>query len=324
MSAISRLTTAIVEGVLDVPQGAITLMRPPTGYDVSELPRDNLSISHSFFPDAKAWEASGYVVTRDPTAAEIAIVVLPRAKALARGMIAAAARIAPIVVVDGAKTDGIDSLYKECRKRLGALPSVTKAHGRLFWMRPGDTLADWTATPPAKGPHGFFTAAGVYSDGAVDKGSAALVAALPSKLPARIADLGAGWGYLSDAILQKDGVKSVDLIEAEALALDCARLNVTDPRATFHWGDVMQFKADKGFDAVVMNPPFHAGRAAEPALGRDFIQAARRLLAPHGKLWMVANRHLPYEATLQECFRNVDEVGGNAAFKVFLATRPLR
>jgi 16S rRNA (guanine1207-N2)-methyltransferase len=39
---------------------------------------------------------------------------------------------------------------------------------------------------------------------------------------------------------------------------------------------------------------------------------------------MVANRHLPYEATLNECFRNVDMIGGNGAFKVFHANRPHR
>jgi 16S rRNA (guanine1207-N2)-methyltransferase len=48
------------------------------------------------------------------------------------------------------------------------------------------------------------------------------------------------------------------------------------------------------------------------------------MLASHGKLWMVANRHLPYEQALRESFRNVDEVAGNGAFKVFHATRPLR
>jgi len=73
-----------------------------------------------------------------------------------------------------------------------------------------------------------------------------------------------------------------------------------------------------------MNPPFHAGRAADPALGRAFIAAAARMLAPSGQLWMVANRHLPYEATLRETFRNVADAGGDGAFKVFHATRPLR
>jgi len=73
-----------------------------------------------------------------------------------------------------------------------------------------------------------------------------------------------------------------------------------------------------------MNPPFHTGRAAEPSLGRAFIAAASRMLAPHGKLWMVANRHLPYEQALRDQFRNVDEIAGDGAFKVFHANRPIK
>lgn len=324
MAAASRLTTAIDDGLLNLTMGKIALIRPSAGYDASALPRDRVVISHTFYPDHAAWADAGYPASKDIPTVDIAIVVVPRAKALARAIIADAAQKARVVVVDGYKTDGIDSLWKACRKRLGSLPSVAKDHGRMFWMEPGDTFADWAAPPPAKGPHGFFTTAGVFSEGGIDKGSSALVAALPKKLPARIADLGAGWGYLTDAILKCDGVKVLDAVEAEALSLDCARCNISDDRVTFHWGDATQFTADRSYDAIIMNPPFHAGRASDPALGRTFIQAARRLLAPHGKLWMVANRHLPYEATLRECFRNVDELAGNGAFKVFHATRPIR
>jgi 16S rRNA (guanine1207-N2)-methyltransferase len=39
--------------------------------------------------------------------------------------------------------------------------------------------------------------AGVFSGEDGGSGSALLAAALPAKLPARMADLGAGWGYLA-------------------------------------------------------------------------------------------------------------------------------
>ena len=118
-------------------------------------------------------------------------------------------------------------------------------------------------------------------------------------------------------------MKSLDLIEAEARALDCARLNVTDPRAAFHWADVT-VASKTAFDAIVMNPPFHTGRAADPSLGIAFIRSAAAALTPQGRLWMVANRHLPYEETLSKCFRDVSQVAVDAGFKVFQASRPLR
>jgi len=319
----SRLSTAIEDGLISLPDGNIALMRPPATYDVSALPRDRVSIAHGFFPDAAAWQGAGYQVTQQLSKVSVAVVVVPRAKALARAMVAEACANADLVIVDGQKTDGVDSLFKLCRKALGDLPSLPKGHGRIFWFNTTDAFADWTAPDPAKGPHGYFTTAGVFSDGAVDAGSALLADALPAKLPARMADLGAGWGYLAAPVLARDGVKSLDLIEAEALSLNCAKLNVSDSRVTFHWADATRFDGG-GFDGIVMNPPFHTSRATDPGLGRAFIQAAARLLTPHGKLWMVANRHLPYEATLNECFRNVDMIGGNGAFKVFHANRPHR
>ena len=298
-------------------------MRPPATYDVSALPRNQVKVQHTFFPDFAAWQSAGYVVTQDLQDVTVAVVVVPRAKALARAMVAEACAKAKFVIVDGQKTDGVDSLFKACRKTLGDLPSLTKGHGRIFWFDATDAFADWAAPPPAQGAHGYFTTAGVFSDGAVDAGSALLADALPKKLPARMADLGAGWGFLAAPVLARDGVTSLDLVEAEALSLECAKLNVNDPRVSFHWADATRFDAS-GYDGIVMNPPFHAGRASDTSLGRTFIQAAARLLAPHGKLWMVANRHLPYEATLTECFRNVDMIGGNGAFKVFHANRPHR
>lgn len=320
----SRLSTAVDDGLLSLPDGNIAVLRPPATYDMSPLPRDAVRVVHGFYPDYAAWQAAGYEVATQMPDVAVAIVVVPRAKALARAMVAEACAKADLIIVDGQRTDGVDSLFKDCRKRLGDLPSIPKAHGRIFWFAASDAFADWAAPPPAKGPHGYFTAAGVFSDGAVDQGSALLAAALPAKLPARMADLGAGWGYLAAPVLERAGVKSLDLIEAEKLSLDCARLNVTDDRVRFHWADATGFTPDTPFDGIVMNPPFHAGRASDPSLGRGFIQAAARLLAPHGKLWMVANRHLPYEAAMTESFRNVDMIGGNGAFKIFHASRPIR
>jgi 16S rRNA (guanine1207-N2)-methyltransferase len=139
-----------------------------------------------------------------------------------------------------------------------------------------------------------------------------------------VVDLGAGWGYLARAVLTREGVAAVDLVEAEALALDCARRNVTDPRARFHWADALTFRPDRPADAVVCNPPFHAARAADPALGAAFIRAAAAMLSPAGTLWLVANRHLPYAPVLSESFREVEEIGGDGAFRLTRAARPVR
>ena len=228
------------------------------------------------------------------------------------------------VLVDGAKTDGIDSIYKALRKLAAPSASVSKAHGKVFWFDGGgELLRDWLAEAETS-VDGFVTSPGVFSADGIDPASRLLAASLPAKLGRAVADLGAGWGYLSRQVLTHDEVEELHLVEANHDALSCARKNVDDPRAAFHWADVRGWKAPVQMNAVVMNPPFHSGRSAEPELGKAFIAAAATMLNASGSLWMVANRHLPYEATLAERFAKVEEVAGDNRFKILHASRPKR
>lgn len=119
-------------------------------------------------------------------------------------------------------------------------------------------------------------------------------------------------------------MQALHLVEADRVALDCARENVSDARAEFHWADARGWTAPGPVDAVVMNPPFHIGRASDPELGRAFIRAAARMLSPRGQLYMVANRHLPYEGDLAAAYGEVREIGGDNRFKIVQAARPSR
>lgn len=312
---------ALAEG-LALPEGRIAVFRPPAAYVLPWGP-ERARIVHGFRPDVDRWRRAGYEVSGDAPEAATAVVVVPRSRALAQDLIGRAGR-APLVIVDGQKTDGVDALFRACRARLGDLPSVTRAHGRLFWFSGSEAFDGWTAPPPERGAHGFFVQPGVFSEEGIDRGSALLAEALPARLPARLADLGAGWGYLAARALEKQGVTAIDLVEAESRALDCARLNLQDPRARFVWADATTHAPEEPYDGILCNPPFHAGRKADPALGRAFIAAAARMLTPRGRLWLVANRHLPYEAALRDAFAEVTETGGDAAFKLFEATRPRR
>lgn len=324
--ATSRLTTAL-DGDLAVPaRGPIPVFHPPESCDLSALPAERIRVVHSDIRVLEAWRARGIAADREAEAAPMAIVVVPRAKRLARALVAEAAAVVGdgLVLVDGQKTDGVDGLFREVRARLGAVPSVTRGHGRCFWFPGGDGFADWASPGPQPGRHGFHTQPGVFSEDEVDTGSAVLIAALPGDLKGRIGDLGAGWGLLSAHAMGSGGVEWIDLVEADALALDCARRNATDPRARFHWADATTFRPKERWDTVIMNPPFHAGRSGDPGIGVAFIAAAARGLHRSGELWMVANRHLPYEAALAERFARVEEVGHDPRFKVFHASRPKR
>jgi len=256
-------------------------------------------------------------------------VEIARSKPQTLGLIAQAydaLDIGGTLVVNGDKTYGIESHQKTLRKLFEIDGVASKAHGKVFWLtkntRP-DILDQWLqGMAPVEIEQGFQTQAGVFSAGHVDKGSMLLLDNLTNRIGGRCADLGAGWGYLSRAILERsEKITSLDLIEADFNALNCARLNVTDQRAHFHWDDATQF-AGKGYDFIIMNPPFHQTRKAEPDIGKAFIAKASTMLAPKGQLWMVANRQLAYEETLDAHFGQVTPVTETTQFKVINASRP--
>jgi len=315
----SRLKLALDAGAVTLPEGRLALMRPAA----SEAWLPEGVVVTGFFPDHAAWAARGREVARDLGANhDGAVVFLPRSKVLARDMIARAVGLGGPVLVDGAKTDGVDSLWRAARKLGEVSEAFSKAHGKVFRIDGGE-FDQWRLPEVSVVADGWKTAPGVFSAEGPDPGSELLAAALPGKMKGRVADLGAGWGYLSAAVLQREGVESVELVEAEWAALEAARANIPDPRALFTWGDGTS-PLDEPVDHVVMNPPFHPTRAADPALGADFIAAAAASLKPSGKLWMVANRHLPYESALRSAFREVEEIGGDNRYKLFAAAKPAR
>ncbi|PLL14276.1 MFS transporter [Tabrizicola sp. TH137] len=323
----ARLEQALEAGLWPLPaEGRIAVIRPRLGDDLSALPKDRVEVVTGFKPDADWFAARGHaVVTRAEGPYAAAVVCLSRARAQSEALIAeAAARVVPggPVAVDGQKTDGVDSLLKALRGRVALSEALSKAHGKIAVFPAGPGLEDWVARPTEV--EGFRTMAGVFSADGIDRGSALLAAALPAEMKGKVADLGAGWGYLARAVLARPGVKECHLVEAEAEALDCARVNVRDERAVFHWADATTLRLPRLMEHVVMNPPFHAGREADPGLGVAFIGAAARALAPDGVLWLVANRHLPYDRVLKGLFREVQEIGGDAAFRVTRAAFPLR
>lgn len=321
----ARMEMALETGVMRLPlEGQIAVYHPAGDDDLSALPREQVRIEVSFRPDHAGFAAQGFAMGGTGPDA-LALVCLPRAKPLGYALLhraMAALRPGGQLVLDGQKLDGIEAVLKDL-KRLG-LPMgevMSKAHGKLVVLEKADLPADW-ADRETTIADGFVTLPGVFSADAPDRASILLAQALPAKLPAHMVDFGAGWGYLSRAVLARDGVKSLDLIEADARALDCARKNVVDDRARLLWEDVTSFKPPKNWSGAVMNPPFHVTRDAEPAIGLAFIRAAHRGLTPDGQLWMVANRHLPYAPLVAELFHKVEEVGGDGAFRILRAEGP--
>jgi 16S rRNA (guanine1207-N2)-methyltransferase len=229
------------------------------------------------------------------------------------------------LVCSGSNDDGAPSLEKQVGKAFGLDGQLSKFHCRVFWLTrgekaPPDYWSDLATLRPVEG--GWLSQPGIFSWDRVDDGSALLAAQLPDDLAGRVADFGCGWGYLTREVLARSaGVAKIDLIDAEHRAIEAARANIADSRASFHWLDLTQEAAPATYDAVICNPPFHAGRAAEPGLGQTVIAAAARALRPGGRFYMVANRGLPYEPLLKANFTSFETLADNNKFRVSRAVR---
>lgn len=330
-----RLSLPFDTGAIDVADGATVLALRANPCALYNQFGDRLTCVQGMKPVAQRLSAHGLTVVQDipqDTTPQIVIVELTRSKAESLALVAqgyAAVAMNGVLVIDGMKTDGIESVLKIVKQRHAVQPPLSKAHGKVFWLTKTENtnpFADWAgasvATPNADG---FLTAAGMFSPDASDAGSGLLAETIGTLLKGKGADLGSGWGWLSHQVLARNlAVTALTGYEAEHSALVCAQQNVVDPRADFLWANVIGMTAAADHDFVVMNPPFHQSRKADPELGRQFIQTAAQMLQPKGTLWMVANKQLAYEATLNACFTKWDYVVQTPRFKVVKASRPKR
>ncbi len=282
------------------------------------------TIYQTFAPPVTDLQSAGYDVVQSlQSDFDVAVVLLPKAKALSRHFIATAQKCtnSGLVIVDGQKDAGIDPILKDLRKRTLLGGAVSKAHGKIAWFTGDTDLSDYFDTPKSL-EDGFKTLAGVFSADAADPASHLLLSVLP-RLTGTVADLGAGWGYLTRNLIEMPTQRVIG-VEADYRAIEIARVNVSSDKVEFTWADATSWRADEALDTVVMNPPFHNFGKADPGIGIEFIKSAVRSLKPQGDCYIVANRHLPYEQTLNELFQNVSEVTKDNRYKVLYAYKPKR
>jgi 16S rRNA (guanine1207-N2)-methyltransferase len=318
--------------------GRALLLGARAGAALADFASPALACEQSFRPRAAALEAAGLTVsTRVEGRFPLVLVLPPRQREAARALLARAldqAEPGGTVVVSLANTDGARSAEEDLERLAGPVESLSKNRCRVFWVRAGAGDAalrtEWAALdeprPVADGR--FLSRPGLFAWDRVDPGSALLAAHLPVELKGQGADLGAGFGYLSAEVLERcPEVTSIDLYEAEARGLDLARRNL-EPHAgraelDFLWHDVAAgLPRDRRYHFIVTNPPFHeGGRADRHDLGRAFITAAAAALRQKGRLFLVANRHLPYEATLEQAFVMVRRIADDGTYKVIEASK---
>ena len=341
--ALDSLFLPFSGGALAWPTGPVLFLRAREGWAMRQFLLAQLVCEQSYKPFADELAGGGLQVVSDASESgaryPVVLVLPPRQREEARALFARALSLcAPggVVVASITNNEGAKSGEGDFKQLAGLGGSLTKNHCRVFWSKPLDgahdaaLLAQWTKLDaPRPIMDGRFTSRpGVFAWDRIDPASALLVEHLPTDLAGKGADLGAGYGYLSAEVLSRSPkVTALDLYEAEARALALAKQNLSRFEAQavigYRWHDVTTGLPET-YDFIVSNPPFHTqSRADRPDVGRRFIAVAAESLKPGGRLYLVANRHLPYEAVLNASFGEVRVLGDRDGFKVIEAIKAL-
>ena len=213
------------------------------------------------------------------------------------------------IIINGDNQIGVKSFLKNISNHWPAVKTVIKKKGRtVLYQKTTPSFGRWKKYRDfCINRDGYYTRCDMFSPKEVDKGSKKLTSVFSSKLFGEVADLGAGWGYLSkEALRLNDKITRVTLFESNYSAYLASKKNIDDKRATFRWASLKNIRNLKlRFNHVICNPPFHSGHTKDIDLLRSFIFYSSRLINRQGSVWMVFVSGIYLESELKDHFDNI-------------------
>lgn len=259
------------------------------------------------------------------------LIFMPKAKAHLSMLMAMAAHLVGNtgrVHVIGENKGGIKSAGK-AMQQFGAVHKLDSAR-HCSWVTcdienaPGQfSLHDWTAVDTySLKEHEWQVCSlpGVFSHRELDEGTALLLTKLPATLSGTLLDFACGSGVIASYLHSVGARIQTELLDVSALALwsSAHTLSLNNSQGTIIAADTLQ-GVNHRFQTIVTNPPFHTGVKIDYRISRDFIAGVKQRLTSNGKLYLVANRFLPYAELLTEQFKQPATLAQNTRFSVYFA-----
>jgi 16S rRNA (guanine1207-N2)-methyltransferase len=279
---------------------------------------------------------------------DVALMTLPKGRDLARLCFLEALhalRPGGSLYLAGANQEGIKSAIKDAAELYGeAVVLNYKGGNRVARCDRPETLAEqlperyrvpgvapgtWHAFSVHVGDQTYQIRSrpGVFSWRSLDAGTRMLLRVLEVHDDERVVDVGCGYGIIGLYAARRATRGRVTLVDVDLLACRSAEatLAANDIHATVVHGDGLAAARDGApYTLVVSNPPFHSGHDVSYRVTESFVREARELLAPDGRLVLVANRFLPYGALLAEHYASVETLAETSRYYVLSASRRQR
>lgn len=249
------------------------------------------------------------------------ILLWPKAKQQAQALIQLMATQVSECWIVGANDAGGKSIGKACAALSDSAEKTDSARHCTLWQLQLKTVTEFNWLKLAQSfncqQHAFMTLPGVFNHGKLDTGTALLLEHVPAPAHGKLLDLGCGSGVIGLSMKAAEPALDITLADIDAFAirssqLNSARLNLP---ATILASDGLSNLEGK-FDYLFSNPPFHLGKGTDYEFARRLFSEAHQHLTRDGQMWIVANRHLPYEDWAAEQFRQVEIMVQDKGFKL--------
>jgi 16S rRNA (guanine1207-N2)-methyltransferase len=238
-------------------------------------------------------------------------------------------RLAPTgaLTLAGANDEGIRSCGKTLEEVFEEVKMLdARRHCRVWEARvprPGlRASADaWMEELEADSPLGrlrWWSYPGCFAHGRLDEGSCRLMHHLPETAePIHALDFACGAGALSLALKQRCPQVTLDLTDADALAVRAAQRAL--PEARVWCRDGLRGLKGRTYDLIMSNPPLHDGVQADRRVLEGFLGKVRDHLKPEGVLLLVTERSVQISPRVQ--LKGVKSLEEGQGFRVWTGRR---